>query len=95
MHCIRLLRSGLEILQRGGVTVDRNLAGDIDDLKAILRGDYAYEELMKMAEDIEATALQILFASGGFTIPTRGTRRLKMAGVYLLKLWKNLMMKDY
>ena len=54
MHCIRLLRSGLEILQRGEVTVDRNLAGDIDDLKAILRGDYAYEELMKMAEDLVA-----------------------------------------
>ena len=51
--------------------------------------------LMKMAEDIEATALQILFASGGFTIPTMGTRRLKMAGVSLLKLWKNLMLNDY
>jgi len=54
MHCIRLLRSGLEILQRGEVTVDRNLAGDIDDLKAILRGNYSYEELMKMAEDLVA-----------------------------------------
>ena len=54
MHCIRLLRSGLEILQRGEVTVDRNLAGDIDDLKAILRGDYSYEQLMKMAEDLVA-----------------------------------------
>jgi hypothetical protein len=54
MHCIRLLRSGLEILQRGEVTVDRNLAGDIDDLKAILRGDYNYDELMKMAEDLVA-----------------------------------------
>jgi uncharacterized protein len=54
MHCIRLLRSGLEILQRGEVTVDRNLAGDIDDLRAILRGDYSYEQLMKMAEDLVA-----------------------------------------
>ncbi|MEI3651617.1 MAG: nucleotidyltransferase domain-containing protein [Dolichospermum lemmermannii FEM_B0920] len=54
MHCIRLLRSGLEILQRGEVNVDRNLAGDVDDLKAILRGDYSYEQLMKMAEDLVA-----------------------------------------
>ena len=41
-------------MQRGEVTVDRNLAGDIDDLKAILRGNYSYDELMKMAEDLVA-----------------------------------------
>ncbi|WP_413172745.1 DNA polymerase beta superfamily protein [Anabaena azotica] len=52
MHCIRLLRSGLEILQTGEVIVNRNIAGDIDDLKAILRGEYTYEQLMKMAEDL-------------------------------------------
>jgi len=52
MHCIRLLRSGLEILRTGELIVDRNLAGDIDDLKAILRGDYSYDELIKMAEDL-------------------------------------------
>lgn len=52
MHCIRLLRSGLEILQRGEVIVDRRIAGDVDDLKAILQGEYTYEELMKMAEDL-------------------------------------------
>ncbi|MTJ48396.1 DNA polymerase beta superfamily protein [Dolichospermum sp. UHCC 0259] len=54
MHCIRLLRSGLEILRTGELIVDRNLAGDIDDLRAILRGDYSYDELMKMAEDLVA-----------------------------------------
>ncbi|MBD2131892.1 nucleotidyltransferase domain-containing protein [Sphaerospermopsis sp. FACHB-1094] len=54
MHCIRLLRSGLEILQRGEVIVDRRIAGDVDDLKAIIRGEYTYEELMKMAEDLVA-----------------------------------------
>ncbi|MDB9311215.1 nucleotidyltransferase domain-containing protein [Aphanizomenon sp. CS-733/32] len=54
MHCIRLLRSGLEILRTGELIVDRNLAGDIDDLKAILRGDYSYDELIKMAEDLVA-----------------------------------------
>jgi hypothetical protein len=52
MHCIRLLRSGLEILKNGRIIVDRRLAGDADDLQAILRGDYNYEQLMKMAEDL-------------------------------------------
>jgi predicted nucleotidyltransferase len=52
MHCIRLLRSGLEILQLGELIVNRNIAGDADDLKAILRGDYSYEQVMKMAEDL-------------------------------------------
>ncbi|MDB9303138.1 nucleotidyltransferase domain-containing protein [Nodularia spumigena] len=52
MHCIRLLRSGLEILQRGEIIVDRRIAGDVEDLKAILRGDYSYEQVMKMAEDL-------------------------------------------
>jgi predicted nucleotidyltransferase len=52
MHCIRLLRSGLEILERGEIIVDRRIAGDVEDLKAILRGEYNYEELMQMAEDL-------------------------------------------
>jgi hypothetical protein len=52
MHCIRLLRSGLEILKTGDLIVDRNQAGDADDLKAILRGEYSYERLMKMADDL-------------------------------------------
>lgn len=54
MHCIRLLRSGLEILQTGEVIVDRKIAGDAEDLKAILRGEYSYEQLMKMADDLVA-----------------------------------------
>lgn len=52
MHCIRLLRSGLEILQTGKVIVDRRLAGDVDDLKAILKGEYSYEQVMQMANDL-------------------------------------------
>ena len=52
MHCIRLLRSGLEILKNGRIIVDRRLAGDADDLQAVLRGDYNYEQLMKMTEDL-------------------------------------------
>lgn len=54
MHCIRLLRSGLEILQQKKVIVDRKIAGDVDDLKAILKGEYTYEQLMKMAENLVA-----------------------------------------
>jgi predicted nucleotidyltransferase len=54
MHCIRLLRSGLEILQTGKVIVDRRIAGDVEDLKAILKGEYAYEQVMQMADDLVA-----------------------------------------
>ena len=52
MHCIRLLRSGLEVLKTGNLTVDRNIAGDAQTLRAILAGEYSYEELMKMADDL-------------------------------------------
>lgn len=52
MHCIRLLRSGLEILRTGELIVDRRIAGDVNELKAILRGDYSYEQVMKMATDL-------------------------------------------
>ncbi|MEO0844574.1 MAG: nucleotidyltransferase, partial [Cyanobacteria bacterium J06643_5] len=54
MHCIRLLRSGLEILRQQEVIVDRNKIGDAEDLKAILRGEYSYEQLMKIAEELVA-----------------------------------------
>ncbi|QSJ14384.1 nucleotidyltransferase domain-containing protein [Nostoc sp. UHCC 0702] len=54
MHCIRLLRSGLEILQKGEIIVDRRIAGDVEDLRAILKGEYSYEQVMKMAEDLVA-----------------------------------------
>ncbi|MEA5507140.1 nucleotidyltransferase domain-containing protein [Halotia wernerae UHCC 0503] len=68
MHCIRLLRSGLEILQQGQVIVDRRIAGDVDDLKAILKGEYSYEEVMKMAEDLVAKMEMVYEES---TLPTR------------------------
>ncbi|MDZ8053688.1 MAG: DNA polymerase beta superfamily protein [Aulosira sp. ZfuVER01] len=54
MHCIRLLRSGLEILQQGEITVDRRIAGDAEDLRAILQGAYSYDQVMKMAEELVA-----------------------------------------
>jgi predicted nucleotidyltransferase len=54
MHCIRLLRSGVEILSKGEVIVDRREAGDVEELKAILRGAYSYEQVMTMAEELVA-----------------------------------------
>ncbi len=54
MHCIRLLRSGLEILRTGEIVVDRRKAGDADDLKAILKGEYSYDQVIKIAEDLVA-----------------------------------------
>jgi uncharacterized protein len=36
------------------VIVDRRIAGDVEDLKAILKGEYSYEQVMKMAEDLVA-----------------------------------------
>ena len=34
--------------------VDRRIASDAEDLKAILKGDYSYEQVMKMAENLVA-----------------------------------------
>lgn len=52
MHCIRLLRSGLEILRSGRVFVDRQDRGDAEELKAILHGELTYEQVKKMADDL-------------------------------------------
>jgi uncharacterized protein len=52
MHCIRLLRSGLEILRSGEIFVDRQDVGDADELKAILYGDFTYEQVTKIADDL-------------------------------------------
>ncbi len=66
MHCIRLLRSGVEILREGRVIVDRNIIGDAEDLKAILKGKYSYEEVMHMADDLVAQ-MDIVYAKS--TLP--------------------------
>jgi uncharacterized protein len=54
MHCIRLLRSGLEILRSGEVFVDRQDVGDADELKAILHGDFTYEQVTAIADNLVA-----------------------------------------
>ncbi|MBW4512039.1 MAG: nucleotidyltransferase domain-containing protein [Scytonematopsis contorta HA4267-MV1] len=66
MHCIRLLRSGLEILRTGEVFVDRRKAGDAEDLRAILKGEYSYEQVTKMADDLVAQMEEVYKES---TIP--------------------------
>lgn len=50
MHCVRLIRSGTEILRDGIVLVDRREAGDAKELKAILNGDYSYESLTELVK---------------------------------------------
>lgn len=49
MHAIRLLRTGVEILELGELIVDRREAGDAAELLAIKQGKYSYEEVMEMA----------------------------------------------
>ncbi len=54
MHCIRLLRSGLEILRSAEVFVDRRDAGDADELKAILHGEFTYEQVTQLSDNLVA-----------------------------------------
>jgi uncharacterized protein len=51
MHCIRLLRSGIEILATGEVCVDRRMAGDAAELTAILNGDFSYAQVKQLADE--------------------------------------------
>jgi hypothetical protein len=52
MQAIRLLRTGIEILETQNLIVDRREAGDVDQLLAIKRGDYTYEEVMNIANEL-------------------------------------------
>jgi hypothetical protein len=54
MHCIRLLRSGVDIMRRGEVIVDRRDVGDAEELRSILNGDYNYDAIMAMADSLMA-----------------------------------------
>jgi hypothetical protein len=44
----------VEILRRGEVVVNRYQAGDAEDLKAILRGELSYEQVMEMSQNLMA-----------------------------------------
>jgi uncharacterized protein len=50
MHCLRILRSGTEVLRSGEVPVDRVAAGDADELRGILNGDFSYEQVKALAD---------------------------------------------
>lgn len=50
-HLIRLLRAGRDLLLTGELKVDRD---DAEDLLAIRRGAYSYDEIIEMADEHEA-----------------------------------------
>ncbi len=52
MQAIRLLRTGIEILQTGEIIVDRREAGDAEELLAMKRGEYSYEQMMMIANQL-------------------------------------------
>lgn len=49
MQAIRLLKTGIEILEQRILIVDRREAGDAAELIAIKKGEHSYEEVMKIA----------------------------------------------
>jgi len=52
MHCIRLLKQGIECLKHGILIVDRREAGDAEELLAIRQGDYSYEQIKLIADNL-------------------------------------------
>lgn len=52
-HLIRLLKMGLEILEEGIIHVDRKIFGDAQLFIDIRQGKFSYEDIIKMAEDLE------------------------------------------
>ncbi|MEM9541725.1 MAG: nucleotidyltransferase domain-containing protein [Cyanobacteria bacterium P01_E01_bin.42] len=52
MQAIRLLRTGIEVLKTHHLMVDRREAGDAEELLAIKRGEFSYDEVMKIANHL-------------------------------------------
>jgi uncharacterized protein len=52
MQAIRLLRTGIEVLETGNLMVDRREVGDADQLMAIKRGDFNYDQVMAIANNL-------------------------------------------
>jgi len=52
MQAIRLLKSGIEILETQNVIIDRREVGDAEELLAIKRGEYSYDEVMAIANHL-------------------------------------------
>jgi uncharacterized protein len=68
MHCLRILRSGTEVLRSGEVPVDRVAAGDANELRGILNGDYSYEQVKALA-DASLAEMEVAYHSS--TLPDR------------------------
>lgn len=71
MQAIRLLRTGIEVLQAQRIVVDRREAGDAEELLAIKRGDYSYEEVMAIANHLHK---QLDVAGAASTLPLKVDR---------------------
>ncbi len=52
MQAIRLLKTGIEVLKTQNLIVDRRDAGDAEELLAIKKGNYSYDEVMEMAKQL-------------------------------------------
>jgi uncharacterized protein len=52
MQAIRLLKTGIEVLQTQQLIVDRREAGDAEELLAIKQGQYTYDEVMAIANEL-------------------------------------------
>ena len=52
MQAIRLLKTGIEILETQNVIVDRREAGDAEELLAIKSGEYSYDRVMSIANNL-------------------------------------------
>lgn len=64
-HLIRLLRTGKEVLQTGKVNTWRQ---DADELLAIRRGEWSYEQLIESSGLLEKE-LNVIYRSGLYQVP--------------------------
>ncbi len=89
MHLIRLLKTGCEVLEHGKVFVHRE---DKDFLLSIRNGEYSYEEILKMSQDLTEKVNQLVVKSN---LPEQANYDLAkevMLNIYKSK-W-NLDLKD-
>jgi predicted nucleotidyltransferase len=52
MQAIRLLKTGIEILETQSLIVDRRETGDTEELLDIKKGKYTYDQVMEMAKNL-------------------------------------------
>jgi len=65
-HCLRLMRSGVEILQGKGVIPNREIAGDAGYLRAVRNGDIEYTELVA---EFDCLKLELETAKNNTALP--------------------------